>query len=128
MSEKHDYLLNKWKLLIEDRVNSGMNVIEWCNANGYTKHNYYYWLAQLRKSNYSEAIAALLPVPAGPNNPGDLVEIPVPAGKPCLLSTSSHSAPSSPSAVIRKGDVSIELYPESDPALIKQFLEALNYA
>ena len=124
MSEKQDYLLSKWKLLIEDRINSGMKVVDWCNANGYTKHAYYYWLAKLRKNNYSEAVNSL-PIPTASNNTGSLVEIPLPSRHSSLQDVSANE---SPAAIIRKGEVSIELYSCSDPLLIKQLIEALNYA
>ena len=59
MTEKHDYNLNKWKLLIENRINSGMTVESWCNANGYTKHAYYYCLSLIRKESYDKAVSNL---------------------------------------------------------------------
>ena len=59
MTEKHDYNLNKWKLLIENRINSGMTVEAWCNANGYTKHAYYYWISLIRKESYDKAVSNL---------------------------------------------------------------------
>lgn len=124
MSEKHDYLLSKWKLLIEDRVNSGMNVVDWCAANGYTKHAYYYWLAKLRKNNYPEAVSSLS-VSTVPDNPGSIVEIPVSSRNNFL---SVNPSISSPSAIIRKGELSVELYSASDPAFIKQLIEAISYA
>lgn len=125
MTEKHIYQLRKWKLLIEDRVNSGMNVIDWCAANGYTKHTYYYWLARVRKESFPEALNNL-PETITPNSVsiGAMVELPVAPTRP--LDTDKQ--PYVPSALIRKGDLSIELYPGMDSAILKQLVETIIYA
>lgn len=59
MSKKHEFQLQRWKLLIEDRIKSGMKVRDWCDANGVTKDAYYYWLAKLREEHYEEAVQSL---------------------------------------------------------------------
>ena len=76
MTEKHIYELNKWKLLIEDRVNSGMKISDWCAANGYTRQAYYYWLSLLRKESITDAVSHL-PETINTNSTGTMVEIPV---------------------------------------------------
>ena len=125
MTEKHIFELNKWKLLIEDRVNSGMKVTDWCAANGYTKHAYYYWLSLLRKETLTDAVSHL-PETINTNPAGAMVEIPVvPPTRSCSPVNESDTHLS---AVIRKGDLNIELYPGMDPLLLKQLMETLIYA
>lgn len=125
MTEKHIYELNKWRLLIEDRVNSGMKVTDWCDANGYSKHAYYYWLSLLRKESITDAVSQL-PETINTNPAGAMVEIPV--STPIRSSTPVNKPDTLLSAVIRKGDLNIELYPGMDPLLLKQLMETLIYA
>lgn len=124
MTEKHIYELNKWKLLIEDRVNSGMKVTDWCAANGYSKHAYYYWLALLRRENLADAVKSL-PKAVNTNSTGTMIEIPVSNTR---VYNSIGEKSSQLSAVIRKGDLNIELYPGMDPLFLKQLMETLIYA
>lgn len=35
--------LDLWRERIQDRKNSGLTIIEWCDQNGFSKHAYYYW-------------------------------------------------------------------------------------
>ena len=121
MTEKHDYNLNKWKLLIENRINSGMTVESWCNANGYTKHAYYYWLSLIRKESYDKAVSNLpstLPV----NESHSIVEISKTGNR---IGCADIRPADRPSAVIRKD---IDIYPDIEPLLLNRLVEALNYA
>lgn len=124
MTEKHDYNLNKWKLLIENRINSGMTVESWCNANGYTKHAYYYWLSLIRKESYDKAVSNLpstLPV----NESHSIVEISKTDNR---IGCAGIHPTDHPSAVIRKDSVCIDIYPDIEPLLLNRLVEALNYA
>ena len=123
MTEKHNYLLNKWKLLIEDRLNSGLTIDAWCKANGYTKHAYYYWLSRIRKESFDEAVNNL-PAALQLEETHSVVEISQPSGSPECIGTSS----SNPCAVIRKGSLSIDLYSDAGPLLLSRLIEALDHA
>lgn len=124
MTEKHSYLLNKWKLLIEDRLSSGMKVEEWCEANGHTRNEYYYWLRELRKENLSDAINKLPSVINKTNEPS-IVELPIIPGSAVHCSTES---PNRPAAIIKANSISIELYSGADSVLVKQLIEAVVHA
>ena len=64
MSRKHDYYFKKWQCLIKEYQTSGMTVVEWCAANGVSKHQYYYWLSKIRTECYEEAVTQLPAVKA----------------------------------------------------------------
>ena len=51
MTDKQRYHYERWKLLISDRMQSGMSTIEWCASRGVTKDAYYYWMNKFRKEN-----------------------------------------------------------------------------
>ncbi|WP_156036769.1 hypothetical protein [Ruminococcus sp. HUN007] len=53
------YHYERWKLLISDRMQSGMSTIEWCANRGVTKGAYYYWTNKFRKENVDAAIQNL---------------------------------------------------------------------
>lgn len=121
MSEKHNYQLQRWKLLIEERTHSGMTVIEWCNANGLSRHAYYYWLDKLREENFLEAVQNL---PAQVQLQTAFVEIqrPVPSASEAQ-SLSAHK----PAAILRKGDLQVDLFPNASSDFLKLLMEAVHY-
>ena len=43
---KNQYRLEQWTKLIQERQSSGLKVEDWCEANGVTRHAYY-WLRKL---------------------------------------------------------------------------------
>ena len=59
MTDKQRYHYERWKLLISDRMQSGMSTIEWCASRGVTKDAYYYWMNKFRKENVDAAIQNL---------------------------------------------------------------------
>lgn len=47
---KNQYRLEQWTKLIQECQSSGMKIDDWCDANGVTRHAYYYWLRKVRQS------------------------------------------------------------------------------
>lgn len=47
MSEKHQFMLEQWRVYINKRIQSGMKVAEWCRQKRLRKDKYYYWLREL---------------------------------------------------------------------------------
>lgn len=110
--------------LIQDRINSGMTVVDWCQANGYTKHAYYYWLARVQRDSYDDAIADL-PVALGREcNNQAFVEI---SNSPATNHTDVTNISNNPAAILRKGDLTIDIYSDTDSFLIKTIIEAVYH-
>ena len=40
---KHKELAGRWEVLIKECTESGMNIKEWCYAQGINESRYYYW-------------------------------------------------------------------------------------
>jgi len=119
-TNKHKVQLKRWKVLIKERMDSGLKISEWCNQNNLSKHAYYYWLEQIRK----EAVAGTgSNMPAIPES-NSFVEI-----KPVMTSGMPYmpTAPK-PSAVIRRNGLEVELFGDVSAALVRQLLEAVKHA
>ena len=58
---KNQYRIEQWSQLIRDRQSSGMKVDDWCEANGISHHQYYYWLRKVRKAACRELPTASFP-------------------------------------------------------------------
>ena len=129
MTEKQSFLINKWKMLIEDRINSGLTVNEWCENNGYSRQSYYYWLARIRKDSYEEAVENLPLCMKTVQQPISMVEV-TKLSTPVVQPTEPTmvSIPAQPVAVIKKGAFSIELFPDADSAFMRNLLEAISHA
>ena len=59
MTEKHRFNIQRWKLLINERVKSGLSVREFCEVHGIGRTAYYYWLEIIRKENLPAAMEQL---------------------------------------------------------------------
>ena len=46
--------LAEWRNLIVQRANSGQSIRVWCEENGFTEQQYYYWLRCVRNEALSE--------------------------------------------------------------------------
>ncbi len=122
MSKKHEIQLQHWKSLIEDHVKSGMKVLDWCEANGVTKHAYYYWRAKLREEHYEEA-AQSLSKEAAPTN--TFVELPVPK-QPCQIQPTRKNSPGQPAAILQKDGLRIEIFQDIPSLLLQQLLKVVS--
>lgn len=122
MSKKHEFQLQRWKLLIEDRVKSGMKVRDWCEANGVTKDTYYYWLAKLREEHYEEAVQSLSAETISSNT---FVELPMPK-----QTHQTRPVPENvihrPVAVLQKDSIRIEIFQDIPDLLLQQVLKAVS--
>ena len=122
MSNKHEFQLQRWKLLIEDRIKSGMKVRDWCDANGVTKDAYYYWLAKLREEHYEEAVQSLSTETISTNT---FVELPMPK-QSCQIQPTLQNVIHQPAAVIQKDSIRMEIFPEIPALLLEQLLKAVS--
>ena len=119
-TEKHQVQLQRWKALIQDRMNSNLKIMEWCEQNNVSKDAYYYWLKQIRIEAVAE-VKVKRPVISESNS---FVEI-----QPTASSVVA-SAPirSRPSAIIRGNGLEIELFDDAAPTFIRMLMETVRYA
>lgn len=59
-----EYRKSQWMQIIQNRLDSGQTIKDFCESTGITKHTYYYWQRKLREAACTE----LMPV-GEPTNP-----------------------------------------------------------
>ena len=122
MTEKHRFLLEEWKINISERMQSGRSITEWCRENNVSKYKYYYWLRELQKESIAEAIKSL-PEPVHKETP-TFVEITKP--ETYSIGNRINAEGVSPSAVIRKGQLQIELFSDAASDMVKEIMRAVS--
>lgn len=55
--------LSQWNALVQDCLNSGMKVKDWCEQNNINKDAYYYWLRKIREAACNSMEARFVRVP-----------------------------------------------------------------
>lgn len=121
-TEKHQVQLQRWKLLIQDRMNSNLKILDWCKQNNVSKDAYYYWLKQIRKEAVDEANFRLNKPAITESN--SFVEI-----QPVTSSViASEVIKLRASAIIRSNGLEIELLDDASTAFIRKLMEAIRYA
>ncbi len=106
-------LKEQWAALIKEREESGLTIKEWCKERNVKESQYYYWLKTLRRDG-ADAAGQDTGVPP-------FVELPAIFQEQVLR-------PGSPAAVIRKGDVSIEITESAPAGLVAKIMEAVAHA
>jgi putative transposase len=81
-----EYRLARWSDIVHKRIESGMNVREFCECEGFHENTYYYWQRKLRESACGGSATGTLPVPGGwtavvPAKVDSLRTIPIEIGK-----------------------------------------------
>lgn len=49
------FRINQWMAIIQDRIDSGMKVDDYCNEHHLSKNAYYYWLKKIREQAIESA-------------------------------------------------------------------------
>ena len=111
---KHEVIAERWSALIKDRTESGMTIKDWCQERNIKESQYYYWLKTLRKE---ETGSGKMEQKVSP-----FVELPVVCGKQQVLPQGGAAA------IIRKGDISIEVAESASAEFLSKVMEALAYA
>lgn len=57
-SEKHNFKVQQWKAIIQDRINSGLTVKEYCEQNSIKRDAYFYWLNVIRREAIEQTSAS----------------------------------------------------------------------
>ena len=87
--------LAEWRNLIVQRANSGQSIRVWCEENGFTEQQYYYWLRCIRNEALSEH---------GDIEPCRLVKVDF-----AQATVPVSSQPESKPIIIRHGTATVEL-------------------
>ncbi len=129
MTEKHKQDVQKWELLIKDRLASGMSISQFCKANGCTENMYHHWVSEVHKLD-PDFDTGGKSGKVKKEKASSLVEItpvvPINAVNPAVSNTTDTDS-RIPVAAIYSGPVMIELYPDVDASFIRSLLEAVLY-
>lgn len=111
-SLKHQARLQEWSIAVQDCRGSGLPVSRWCRENGITATTYYRW--------EREVLAIAETSRKLPGHPS--VQF---AELPTKTQPVSRNIPE-PSATLRIGNGSLDLYQELTPDLLQSLVEALR--
>lgn len=109
---KHDVVAGRWAVPIKERLESGMTVREWCHDRDIKEPRYYYWLRILRRKAVE--------------NTGHPPRVSPFAGLPADIC--QEQLPASAAAVIRKGNITMEITESASAGFIAKVMEALANA
>ena len=109
---KHDVVAERWAMLIKERLESGMTVREWCHDRNIKESRYYYWLRILRQDAVKEKEHRQQVSP--------FVELPADICREQVFEPAA--------AVIRKGNITIEVTESASAGFIAKVMEALANA
>ncbi|MCL2323235.1 MAG: IS66 family insertion sequence element accessory protein TnpB [Oscillospiraceae bacterium] len=121
-TEKHIVQLHRWKVLIQDRMNSNLKISEFCKQNNVSKDAYYYWLRQIQKEIVAEAKSKTNKPAISETNTFVEIQPVVSTRIPSLTNKSK------PSAVIRGNGLEIDLYEDTSANFMRKLMEAVKYA
>ena len=110
---KHKVIAERWAALIKERMDSGMAIKEWCQERNIKEYQYYYWLRNIRQDEANAAERNSQTTP--------FVELPFICREP-------EVQPGRPAAIIRKGDISIEITESASAGFIAKIMEAAAHA
>ena len=110
---KHDVIAGRWAMLIKERVESGMTVREWCHERNIKESQYYYWLKILRRDAAESKEQGQQVSP--------FVELPA-------VCQEQIFQPGAAAAVIRRGNIVIEVTESASAGFIAKVTEAVANA
>lgn len=109
---KHEVIAERWAVLIKERIDSGMTIKEWCRERNIKESQYYYWLKAFREEEADEM--------GQERQSSPFVELPVVFPEQKLQKERAV-------AIIRKGDIFIEITESSIAGFIAKIMEAVAY-
>lgn len=117
--------LQYWLNIIHECRTSGLTNQAWCEQNGIHLKSYYYWLARIRKmaledfprKNHGAGLPASFDSSNINEAPGGFAEVPIPV---------SCSPSDKPAAILRIGNISVELFEQTPPGLLVSILKAVQ--
>lgn len=58
----HQATLSEWAARFSDQKASGLTIVEWCQQNGFSEHQFYYWKRRLKDEVVSQALPEIVPL------------------------------------------------------------------
>jgi hypothetical protein len=107
------YRLEQWTAIIQERINSGKQVEEWCKENNISRDSYYYWLRKVKlEAVQKNEITEVSPLPKV-----------VPLVPPLPVTESSNSGTA---IILKVNGISIEIQDSASDAIIERTLKVLQ--
>lgn len=120
---KRQLNIRQWKAIIQDRIDSGLYVDDYCKQNNISRHAYFYWLRIIRE----EAIAP--PAIASGQEPAGFVEIRLPGNVcPALPENgiNSISAQEPAELLLTVNGITVHVTGGTSPELLSRTLEVIR--
>ncbi len=122
-SLKRDVQIANWKSLIQARMDSGMTIAQWCRENNISENSYYYWLKVIRRERLAQHAANTLVTENIRTQ--EFVELP---SAVVQAAAEPPGRTGVPAAVLRRGNICIELYADTPQPLIETLIGGLAHA
>ena len=110
-----------WLHVIHECRSSGLTNQDWCEQNGISLKSYYYWISKLRKLAVEDLPRKEYISSAKSSDPtgNEFVELPTPVKM-------EHVGSSKPAAVLKKGNVSVELYETTTESFLQMLIKVVQ--
>lgn len=110
-----EFRIQQWTGIIQDCVESGLKVDDYCLQHGITHHQYYYWLRKVKES----ALEVQRPT---------FVEFKAPEPEPEIPDTNTSSAKFIPQLTVEVGNICLGINSNTPPELLLRVMEVLSNA
>lgn len=111
---KHQYLLSKWRPIIQECRSSGMTIKAWCQENNVDEKQFFYWQRQVREE--------LCISEQSPTKQQPTVFAPLP-----IQTYHKEHGQFKPDLVISIGDYRLELANQTNTELLEAILKVLRH-
>ena len=104
---------------------ANVTVHQWLKDNDIKEKSYYYWLRKFRKESYDQ-----MKLPVTTKNPAEIsfVEIAAPVTSDKTIQTREFSSASNATAVVRNGDIILEISNDVSDAVLSRLLKEVVHA
>ena len=104
---------------------ANITVRQWLKDNDIKEKSYYYWLRKFRKESYDQ-----MQLPVTTENPAEIsfVEIAAPVTSEKTIQTREFSSASNATAVVRNGDIILEISNDVSDAVLSRLLKEVVHA
>lgn len=103
--------IEQWMQIIDDRVQSGLTINDYCNLHDISSSQYFYWLRRVRQTGIEQ-------IP-------QFAELPAPAKPDVRTRDEAANSVFLPTLTIRIGEAVIEVNDTTSSALIQRVAEVL---
>lgn len=107
------YRLEQWTAIIQERINSGKRVNEWCKENNISRDSYYYWLRKVKLATVKNKTVSETP---------QLPKV-VPLLPPIPVTETRNSGTA---IILRANGITLEIQDCASDAIIERTLKVLQ--